>query len=213
MFGLSFIGYSYLFSFIFQKSSTAFRFFPFLNLIFFYFLPNIPTIVAPEGFLAQYVMPFLTPFVALSSFFNTKEVVGSDFGQSMAYNKIWVPYIALFAQAIIYLLVALWLEQHRFSLKESNVNDQNPMEEGGNRNSVEQGPIRVSHLSKAYGNGKVALRDNSFAVGEGEIFGLLGPNGAGKSTSFNIITAALPKSNGSVQLFGQEVNRGIMAIF
>ena len=48
---------------------------------------------------------------------------------------------------------------------------------------------------------------------EGEIFGLLGPNGAGKSTTFNIITAALPKTSGSVQLFNEEVNRGIMTIF
>jgi ATP-binding cassette subfamily A (ABC1) protein 3 len=71
----------------------------------------------------------------------------------------------------------------------------------------------VSRLSKIYGNGKVAIRDNSFCVGEGEIFGLLGPNGAGKSTSFNIITAALPKSSGSVKLFDQEVNKGIMSIF
>ncbi len=45
LFGFSFIGYSYLFSFIFQKSTTAFRFFPFLNLIFFYFLPLIPSTV------------------------------------------------------------------------------------------------------------------------------------------------------------------------
>jgi hypothetical protein len=45
LFGFSFIGYSYLFSFIFQKSTTAYRFFPFLNLIFFYFLPLIPTFV------------------------------------------------------------------------------------------------------------------------------------------------------------------------
>lgn len=72
LFGFSFIGYSYLFSFIFQKSTTAFRFFPFLNLIFFYFIPMIPTVVSPGGFFAQYVMPILSPFVALTIFFNTK---------------------------------------------------------------------------------------------------------------------------------------------
>jgi len=64
-----------------------------------------------------------------------------------------------------------------------------------------------------YGNGYKAIRNNSFGVKGGEIFGLLGPNGAGKSTTFNIITAALPKTSGSVKLFDVEVNKGIMEIF
>jgi hypothetical protein len=71
LFAFSFIGYSYLFSFIFQKSTTAYRFFPFLNLIFFYSLPLIPYQLDSQSVLAQYVMPLLTPFVAYSSFFNT----------------------------------------------------------------------------------------------------------------------------------------------
>ena len=48
---------------------------------------------------------------------------------------------------------------------------------------------------------------------EGEIFGLLGPNGAGKSTTFNISTAALPKTTGVVRILGQDVDKGIMDIF
>ena len=42
--------------------------------------------------------------------------------------------------------------------------------------------IEVSHLSKSY-DGHVAIKDISFQVHAGEIFGLLGPNGAGKSTT------------------------------
>lgn len=80
LFGFSFIGYSYLFSFVFQKSSTAFRLFPFINLMFFYFLPSIPMIVAPGSVLALYIMPFLTPFIAFSTFFNTEQIVGPDSG-------------------------------------------------------------------------------------------------------------------------------------
>lgn len=71
LFGFSFIGYSYLFSFVFQKSTTAYRFFPFLNLIFFYFLPLIPSINDAEGILAQYIMPLLSPFIAFTILFNT----------------------------------------------------------------------------------------------------------------------------------------------
>ena len=45
------------------------------------------------------------------------------------------------------------------------------------------------------------LHDINFNVRAGEKVAILGPNGAGKSTSFNIITAAIPKTSGSVQLF------------
>jgi len=59
----------------------------------------------------------------------------------------------------------------------------------------------------------VAIRDNSFVIDRGETFGLLGPNGAGKSTTFNILTAAIPKTHGSVRLNGEEVNRAVDDIF
>lgn len=109
LFGLSFIGYSYLFSFIFQKSTTAFRFFPFLNLIFFYFLPLIPSIVDSGGILAQYIMPLISPFVAFSIFFNTIEVVGSSFGQTAEFNQLWVCYACLAIQTFVYFIVNLKL--------------------------------------------------------------------------------------------------------
>lgn len=44
----------------------------------------------------------------------------------------------------------------------------------------------------------MALKDVSYGIKKGEIFGLLGPNGAGKSTSFNILTSLIPRSFGSV---------------
>lgn len=59
----------------------------------------------------------------------------------------------------------------------------------------------------------MAIRDNSFSVKKGEIFGLLGPNGAGKSTTFNIVTAALSKTSGEVKILNEQINNGIMDIF
>ncbi|MEB3248941.1 MAG: ATP-binding cassette domain-containing protein, partial [Merismopediaceae bacterium] len=41
--------------------------------------------------------------------------------------------------------------------------------------------VLVEHLQKRYGT-VTAVKDISFAVQPGEIFGLLGPNGAGKTT-------------------------------
>lgn len=62
--------------------------------------------------------------------------------------------------------------------------------------------IVVNNLYKKYPNGYVAIRDNSFIIEKGETFDLLGPNGAGKSTTFNILTAAIPKTHGLVRLNG-----------
>ena len=68
-------------------------------------------------------------------------------------------------------------------------------------------------MYKKYSNGYQAIRNNSFTVKKGEIFGLLGPNGAGKSTTFNIITAALSKTSGTVKLLGQDVQNATMSVF
>lgn len=53
---------------------------------------------------------------------------------------------------------------------------------------------------KKYDNNYVALKNVSYGVKKGEIMGLLGPNGAGKSTSFNILTALIPRTLGSVTI-------------
>lgn len=66
---------------------------------------------------------------------------------------------------------------------------------------------------KKYDNGFVAIKDVTYGVKQGEIFGLLGPNGAGKSTTFNILTSLIPRSIGSVRVKGIEVNKGIMEIY
>ncbi len=64
--------------------------------------------------------------------------------------------------------------------------------------------LEVRHLSKRFG-GLWALRDVSFAVGEGEIVGIIGPNGAGKSTLVNLITGHLRPTSGTVLIGGRDV--------
>lgn len=61
--------------------------------------------------------------------------------------------------------------------------------------------LEVKKLTKAFGNFN-AVKDVSFAVQKGEIFGFLGPNGAGKSTTIRIILNILKPTNGAVVLFG-----------
>jgi ABC-2 type transport system ATP-binding protein len=59
--------------------------------------------------------------------------------------------------------------------------------------------ISVSNLVKNYGSFQ-AVKDISFNVYEGEIFGLLGPNGAGKSTTLEIIETLRSKTSGKVSV-------------
>lgn len=65
--------------------------------------------------------------------------------------------------------------------------------------------ISVKNLTFSYKNGKQALNDISFSVGDGEIFGFLGPNGSGKSTTQKILTGILKGYRGSVSIFNQEI--------
>lgn len=76
---------------------------------------------------------------------------------------------------------------------------------------IRQMTIRVSQISKSYGNQKV-LDQVSFEIGTGELVGFLGPNGAGKSTLMKIITGYLPAESGSVEVNGQKVETKNIAI-
>ena len=50
-----------------------------------------------------------------------------------------------------------------------------------------------------------AVKDVSFQVKQGEIFGLLGPNGAGKSTTILMLTTLLRITEGSASILGLDV--------
>jgi ABC-2 type transport system ATP-binding protein len=78
--------------------------------------------------------------------------------------------------------------------------------------------VEIQSLSLTYpparrgGTGRGALRNISFGVREGEIFGLLGPNGGGKTTLFKILSTLLKPSSGSARIGGLDVQsdpRGI----
>ncbi|HYV51586.1 MAG TPA: ABC transporter ATP-binding protein [Dongiaceae bacterium] len=68
-----------------------------------------------------------------------------------------------------------------------------------------QTAVRVLSLGHRYGD-RVALRDVSFSVEAGEVFGVLGPNGGGKSTLFRILSTMIPAGSGKIELFGRDPN-------
>ena len=59
--------------------------------------------------------------------------------------------------------------------------------------------IGVSSLAKSFGKAQ-AVRDVSFEVNKGEIFGLLGPNGAGKTTTIRVILDIYKPDHGQVSV-------------
>lgn len=72
------------------------------------------------------------------------------------------------------------------------------------------GPVVVAeHLSKTFrvgfwGRKVEAVKDVSFSVGQGEIFGLLGPNGAGKSTAMKMLLGFIKPTSGRAFVAGHE---------
>jgi ABC-2 type transport system ATP-binding protein len=61
--------------------------------------------------------------------------------------------------------------------------------------------IDVQNISKQFGQ-QIAVKQVSFCVEPGEIFGLLGPNGAGKTTTIRMILDIFKPDSGKVALFG-----------
>ncbi|MEV0898588.1 ABC transporter ATP-binding protein [Actinoplanes sp. NPDC049802] len=62
--------------------------------------------------------------------------------------------------------------------------------------------IEVENLAKRYGE-TVAVRDVSFSVEPGEIFGILGPNGAGKTTTVECISGLRTPGSGRITVLGR----------
>ena len=63
--------------------------------------------------------------------------------------------------------------------------------------------IEVKQLAKSFGSLQ-AVRDVSFSVNKGDVFGFLGPNGAGKSTTIRCLLSLIKPNAGEIKLFGMD---------
>src|SRR5688572_25127749 len=66
--------------------------------------------------------------------------------------------------------------------------------------------VTVQHLSKRYGAVE-AVRDVSFTIEAGEIFGLLGPNGAGKTSTLECLVGLREADGGELTVCGLDVRK------
>ena len=66
--------------------------------------------------------------------------------------------------------------------------------------------INLDRVSKSLGSREV-LKEVTFSVEPGDIFGYLGPNGAGKTTTIRVILGLLPPDSGEAYILGRHVER------
>lgn len=67
--------------------------------------------------------------------------------------------------------------------------------------------LAVKNLTYSYPKAnEKALKDVSFTINQGEVFGFLGPSGAGKSTTQKILIRLIQSYTGSAQVFGKEIS-------
>lgn len=64
--------------------------------------------------------------------------------------------------------------------------------------------VEVNNINKKYSD-NYAVKNLSFSVNKGCVYGFLGANGAGKSTTLNIITGCLSPDSGSVKICGFDI--------
>ncbi len=66
--------------------------------------------------------------------------------------------------------------------------------------------LKVEGLTKKYPKSdRYSVKDISFEVKAGEIFGFLGQNGAGKSTTIKCLTGILPFDSGTIEICGHDI--------
>jgi ABC-2 type transport system ATP-binding protein len=66
--------------------------------------------------------------------------------------------------------------------------------------------VEINDLTRKFGD-FTAVKNITFAVNKGEIFGLLGANGAGKSTTFRMLCGLLPPTSGTLRVAGMDLRR------
>jgi ABC-2 type transport system ATP-binding protein len=76
---------------------------------------------------------------------------------------------------------------------------------GGQSETVKEVQAEIAHITKSFG-GSVVVKDVSFTIERGEVFGMVGPNGAGKTTTIRMLMDIIKPDYGEIRLFGQPLD-------
>ncbi|NLZ34892.1 MAG: ABC transporter ATP-binding protein [Clostridiales bacterium] len=66
--------------------------------------------------------------------------------------------------------------------------------------------LEVKNLKKTIGKRDI-IKDISFSIEEGEIFGFLGPNGAGKTTTIRMLVGLIKPTSGNISICGYDLQK------
>lgn len=69
--------------------------------------------------------------------------------------------------------------------------------------------LAFQHVTKKYGR-KLAVKNVSFSLSPGKIYGILGPNGSGKSTTLKMLAGLAFPTSGSVKIGDRTVSRNML---
>jgi len=221
---------SYLCGFLFQSSNTVFKSYAAFYLFILYVLPTVILAFASHLNIPKFLSTLIAVVVFhLSPNFAFNDSVRLSLGQPASFLTsqmqcaLWLLWLT-----ICYISLTVYVHKRKSkvnirttrALQDTNFEyeegvDVSEMTAEINRlnNAQNNDPIRILHLNKVYPNGARAVKDLSFGIQQGEIFGLLGPNGAGKSTTFHISTAMISRSAGNIELKGQSIDSNLDKIF
>jgi len=87
----------------------------------------------------------------------------------------------------------------------------NPAQTADRALRPESDAIEAHALGFHYGD-RQALRDVTFSIARGEIFGFLGPNGGGKTTLFKLLSTLTPIQSGGARMFGHDLAGETVAV-
>jgi ABC-2 type transport system ATP-binding protein len=80
-----------------------------------------------------------------------------------------------------------------------------------NQNQMAQPLVTFDHVAKSYKSFQ-ALKDVSFTLNEGEIFGYIGPNGAGKTTTLKLLVGLLMQFEGAIHVGNLTLPRDLLQV-
>ncbi|HAG44886.1 MAG TPA: ABC transporter ATP-binding protein, partial [Clostridium sp.] len=66
--------------------------------------------------------------------------------------------------------------------------------------------VEVKNVYKSFGKKKI-IKDLSFSVDRGEIYGFLGPNGSGKTTTIRMMVGLIGIDKGDIFIEGYDVKK------
>ena len=157
------------------------------------------------GALAVINVGMINPFTF--NFFNSRanyfflEIYSPD--EILEMQKYYSVFHVVFG--IVTLIVLVYLEERSFKMIIKLSSKKSLIKEDILDNSTVDGDlmIKVRNVSKAYSGSKHnTVNDISLNIKENEIIGILGASGAGKSTVFKMVTMALNRSSGSIEMIG-----------